>query len=204
VVIVDQIGAKGKEDREENELGRVLPLTTGGLEYFVDVMMEASMRLEGLDTVRIFRVVKSNSSAFPIGLELRDPDFATVLARLTEGHGTTGPSLPIHTPAPQTEPELLDAVPALALVPPAGPTLADLLIKADEYGFSRAQLITAARHYCGGKDDLERLNTTEIAELDRRLSAHAGRRQSAPAEAESAETTELAAASGGRERRSHG
>jgi len=204
VVIVDQIGAKGKEDREENELGRVLPLTTGGLEYFVDVMMEASMRLEGLDTVRIFRVVKSNSSAFPIGLELRDPDFATVLARLTEGHGTTGPSLPIHTPAPQTEPELLDAVPALALVLPAGPTLADLLIKADEYGFSRAQLITAARHYCGGKDDLERLNTTEIAELDRRLSAHAGRRQSAPAEAERAETTELAAASGGRGRRSHG
>jgi len=95
-------------------------------------------------------------------------------------------------------------VPALALVPPAGPTLADLLIKADEYGFSRAQLITAARHYCGGKDDLERLNTTEIAELDRRLSAHAGRRQSAPAEAERAETTELAAASGGRGRRSHG
>ena len=72
VVIVDQIGAKGKEEREENELGRVLPLTTGGLEYFVDVMMEASVRLDDLRPVRVFRVVKSNSPAFPIGLELRE------------------------------------------------------------------------------------------------------------------------------------
>jgi hypothetical protein len=204
VVIIDQIGAKGKEDREENELGRVLPLTTGGLEYFVDVMLEASLRLEGLDSVRIFRVVKSNSSAFPIGLELRDPDFATVLARLTDGNGTTGPSLPVHNPAPQTEPELLETMPALSIVPPVGPTLADLLVKADEYGFSRAQLITAARHYCGGKDDLERLNATEIAELDRRLSAHAGRRQTGATETDSVETTELATASGGRGRRNHG
>lgn len=204
VVIIDQIGAKGKEDREENELGRVLPLTTGGLEYFVDVMLEATLRLEGLDTVRVFRVVKSNSSAFPIGLELRDPDFATVLARLTEGSGNTGPALPIHSPAPSAEPELLDTPPALALVPPAGPTLADLLVKAEEFGFSRAQLITAARHYCNGKDDLDRLNAAEIAELDRRLSAHAGRRQAAAAEPEGGEASELATASGGRGRRNHG
>lgn len=204
VVIVDQIGAKGKEDREENELGRVLPLTTGGLEYFVDVMMEASLRLEGLDMVRIFRVVKSNSATFPIGLELRDPDFSTVLARLTEGSGTTGPSLPIHAPAPQTEPETLESAPALTLVPPAGPTLADLFAKADAHGFSRAQLVTAARHYCGGKDDLERLGPEEIAELDRRLTAHAGRRVPAAPEAEPGEATGLAAASGGRGRRASG
>ena len=35
----DQIGAKGKEAREENEMGQVLPMTAGGLEYFVDVMV---------------------------------------------------------------------------------------------------------------------------------------------------------------------
>lgn len=200
VVIVDQIGAKGKEDREENELGRVVPLTTGGLEYFVDVLMEASLRLEGLDTVRIFRVVKSNSAIFPIGLELRDPDFSTVLARLTDGCGTTGPSLPIHTPIPQTEPEILEVTPGLTLVSPVAPTLADLFAKADAHGFSRAQLVTAARHYCGGKDDLERLGPEEIAELDRRLTVHAERRAAAPA-AESEETTEHTAANGGRGRR---
>src|SRR3954447_4863755 len=76
VVITDQIAAKGKEDREENEMGQVLPMTSGGLEYFVDVMVEASVRLEDLRPVRVFRVVKSNSSAFPIGMELLNPSFA--------------------------------------------------------------------------------------------------------------------------------
>lgn len=197
VVIVDQIGAKGKEEREENELGRVLPMTTGGLEYYVDVMMEASLRLDGLSAVRIFRVVKSNSAVFPIGLELSDPTFASVLARLTEGGGT----LPTYTATPATEPETLETAPTLTIVPSAGPTLDALLVKADELGFSRAQLVTAARHYCGGKDDLARLTSEELAELDRRLSAHAGRRQDVTPE--TAET-ELAAASGGRGRRGQG
>ncbi len=172
VVIVDQIGAKGKEDREENELGRVLPLTTGGLEYFVDVMLEAAVRLDGMRSVRIFRVVKSNSAAFPIGLELRDPTFANMLARL--GEGATA-SLPLTAPVPATEPETLDEAPALAVVRPPGPTLDDLLAKAERHGFSRAHLVTAARHYCGGKDDLGRLSPDEIAELDRRLSKHIDR-----------------------------
>src|SRR5512138_778014 len=51
VVITDQIGAKGKEDHEENELGRVLPLTTGGIEYFVDALVEISVRIEDLRQV---------------------------------------------------------------------------------------------------------------------------------------------------------
>ena len=204
VVIIDQIGAKGKEDREENELGRVLPLTTGGLEYFVDVMMEASLRLEGLEAVRVFRVVKSNSAAFPIGLELRDPTFSTVLARLTDGTTGGGPTLPVHTPAPQTEAETLDPPPALAIVPPAGLSLDELLVKATGFGFSRAQLVTAARHYCNGKDDLERLNSDEIAELDRRLTAHASRKhETLEARTEAAEP-ELTASGGGRGRRSQG
>ncbi len=201
VVIIDQIGAKGKEDREENELGRVLPLTTGGLEYFVDVMLEATLRLEGLSAVRIFRVVKSNSSAFPIGLELRDPTFAAVLARLTDGTNGGGSTLPVHDPAPQTEPEILEVAPALTIVPPAGPTYDELVAKATELGFSRAQLVTAARHYCGGKDDLERLTPDEIAELDRRLSAHASRRQEGSVTGEDAEQTGLAASGLGRGRR---
>src|SRR5205085_10701036 len=70
VVVTDQIGAKGREDREENELGRVLPMTSGGLEYFVDVMVEASVRIIDFKTQRVFRVIKSNSAAFPIGLEV--------------------------------------------------------------------------------------------------------------------------------------
>ena len=192
VVIVDQIGAKGREDREENELGRVLPLTTGGLEYFVDVMLEASLRLEGLDTVRVFRVVKSNSPAFPIGLELRNPSFADLLARLAESpHGT----LPLTAPTPASEPETLEETVPLSLVPPPGPTIEELLVKAADLGFTRAQLITAARHYCG-KDDLDRLTPAELTDLDRRLSAHAAQRAAAPDA-----SLAPAAASGGRGRK---
>jgi hypothetical protein len=199
VVIVDQIGAKGKEDREENEIGRVLPLTTSGLEYFVDVMLEASLRLDGLDTVRIFRVVKSNSAAFPIGLELRDPNFAALLARLTDG-ASGSVSLPVHEPAPATAPETLEDGPTLTLVQPTGPTLDDLLAKAGDLGFSRAQLVIAARHYCG-KDDLERLTDDEVVELDRRLTAHASRRQET---ADAPEPERNEAATAGRGRRGQG
>src|SRR5690606_12517654 len=49
VVITDQIAAKGEEEREENEMGRVLPMTASGLEYFVDVMLELELRLDGFE-----------------------------------------------------------------------------------------------------------------------------------------------------------
>lgn len=166
VVITDQIGAKGKEDREENEMGRVLPLTSGGLEYFVDVLFEASLRLEDLRTVRVFRVVKSNSPAFPIGLELVNPVFADLLGRLS---GTT--TLEVAPPPVNEEPELLEDEPELTLVRPAGPTLEDLIMKAEQNGFSEADLVVAARHYCNGKTDLHRLSPEEISDLDRRLTS---------------------------------
>jgi hypothetical protein len=166
VVITDQIGAKGKEDREENEMGRVLPLTSGGLEYFVDVLVEASVRIEDLRPVRVFRVVKSNSPAFPIGMELINPSFADFLAHLNASDQN---NLPVNTPLPAQEPELLEETPALAFVGRSGPTLEDLLAKAEENGFSQADLITAARFYCNGKTDLQRLSPEEIADLDRRL-----------------------------------
>src|SRR5690606_30154539 len=84
VVITDQIAAKGKETREENEMGRVLPMTASGLEYFVDVMLELEVRLEGFEEVRVARVIKSNSELFPVGLEFVNPVFADLLARLPE------------------------------------------------------------------------------------------------------------------------
>ena len=159
VVITDQIAAKGKEEREENELGRVLPMTSGGLEYFVDVMLELAVRMEDFRQVRVMRVVKTNSPAFPIGLELVDSTFADLLARLGS--------------APETEavpavPALLDE-PAVAIA--AGPTLADLIAKAEEHGLATADLVTAARYYCHGQTDLHRLAPAEIANLYGRLVA---------------------------------
>ncbi len=174
VVITDQIGARGKEEREENEMGRVLPLTSGGLEYFVDVLVEASLRIDDLRPVRVFRVVKSNSPAFPIGLELLNPSFSDFLVRLSQG-GTA--SLPLTAPTASTEPELLEESPALTIVPPLGPTLGELIEKAETNGLSQADLVTAARYYCNGKTDLERLSSDEIADLDRRLTARIEKEQ---------------------------
>jgi hypothetical protein len=191
VVITDQIGAKGKEDREENEMGRVLPMTSGGLEYFVDVLVEASVRIEDLKPVRVFRVVKSNSSAFPIGMELFNPSFADFLAHLNNSGTNT---LPVSTPLPTQEPELLEEAPALAFVGRTGPTLEDLLAKAEENGFSQADLVTAARYYCNGKSDLQRLSPEEIADLDRRLTSRIEKAARAAAVTDSSlETTEPAA-----------
>ena len=180
VVVTDQIAAKGLETREENELGRVLPMTTGGLEYFVDVMVEASMRVADFETQRVFTVVKSNSPAFPIGMELVNPTFADFLAQL----GTA--------PAPKAAaavPELLDPSPAIALVRPSGPSLDDLRALAGENGLGDADLVVAARHYCNGKTDLTRLTPAEIADLHGRLQARIEKQAPAPAPAASGRAT---------------
>ena len=199
VVITDQIGAKGKEDREENEMGRVLPLTSGGLEYFVDVLVEVSLRMEDMRPARVFRVVKSNSQAFPIGLELIDASFTDFLTRLTEGSNV---ELPITAPAPSTEPEMLDEAPALAFVRPVGPTLDDLIAKAEQHGLAQSDLITAARFYCNGKSDLERLTPEEIVDLDRRLTSRIEKDQARQSQAEpvAEESAETAAVGRGRRR----
>src|SRR5690606_7290286 len=158
VVITDQIAAKGEEEREENELGRVLPMTASGLEYFVDVMLELEVRVEGFETVRVARVVKSNAPAFPVGMEVKDPTFADLLAAMGEGPKPVEPPAPV---AAAPEPE------------PAGPTLDDLLAAAERDGLDRAQLAVAGRHYCGTAD-LERLAEAQLAALLVRMHARYG------------------------------
>lgn len=175
VVITDQIAARGKTEREENEMGQVLPMTTSGLEYFVDVMVELDVRLEDFRQVRIARVVKSNSPALPVGLELKNPIFADFLARLDA-------SLPPATPA--LTPVEPDTLPEPAPVqPPALPTLDDLFAEAEVFGLGRADLLIAARHYCG-VPDLERLSGQQIEALLHRMRSRYG-----PAEPALAEVT---------------
>src|SRR6059058_3960335 len=89
VVIVDQIPAKGKESKEDNEVGRVLPMTASGLEYFVDVMVEVSLQERDGEIVRVFQVVKSNSPAFEVGFELEgDITFKDFLDHMRRETGT--------------------------------------------------------------------------------------------------------------------
>lgn len=158
VVITDQIAARGKEEREENEVGQVLPMTASGLEYFVDVMVELSVRIEGFEQVRVARVVKSNSPDFPVGLELRDPTFSDFLARLGEGPNPE---------AATAEPEVLVETVAEEHI---GPTLDALMTQAEAFGLGRADLLIAARHYCG-VSDLDRLTSQQIDDLLTRMIA---------------------------------
>lgn len=133
VVITDHIAAKGKEQTEENELGQVVPITRGGLEYFIDVMIELSLRADGFETRRIGTVIKSNSEHFPIGMELEEPTFKSLLDKLEE------------------MPVVKDEVPEFLKLedePVAqGPTLQDLVAQASSYGLDRAKLLLAARSY---------------------------------------------------------
>ena len=161
VVITDQIAAKGREDREENEMGRVLPMTTSGLEYFVDVMIELALRHDGFETRRVATVVKSNASDLPVGTEFVDPTFADLLARLGAA------------PQPEAVADLVDEPAALAPAPTRSDALSDLLAHAEAAGLDRPRVLLAARHYCGVAS-LDDLSTDQAHELLDRLQARYG------------------------------
>ena len=157
VVITDQIAARGREDREENEMGRVLPMTTSGLEYFVDVMVELSLRQDGFETRRVATVVKSNAADIPVGLEIDDPTFADLLARLGAG------------PQPAEAPDAFPA-PALAPAPTRETAVEALMAHAASVGLDRPQVLLAARHYCGVQS-LDELTAEQAADLLERVRA---------------------------------
>lgn len=189
VVITDQIGARGKEEREENELGRVLPMTASGLEYFVDVLVEMTTRMEGFELVRVGRVVKSNSAAFPLGLEVINPTFVDFLSRLPVAESVSDP-----TPAADPAIEAILAEAAAGEPAKLDPrrSLDDLVRAAEGYRLSRAQLLTAARHY-HQVDDLGRLTPAQIENLYTRLVDRYGATSDTPAPATpGANTTEAA------------
>lgn len=168
VVIVDQIPAKGKEAKEDNEVGRVLPMTASGLEYFVDIMVEVSLQERDGEIVRVFQVVKSNSPAFEVGFELTgDVTFANFLEHMKREHGA---EIPLEAPRPATVPETIEEKPhPLTLVQPQM-TVQDLIAKAIKHGFKEADIVTGAKVY-HNQPNIYRLTPEQIADIDRRLSA---------------------------------
>ena len=163
VVITDHIAAKGKEQVEENELGQVVPITRGGLEYFIDVMLELSLRADGFDTKRIGTVVKSNSDHFPIGLEIEEPTFGALLAQMDDV------PKPIHDDIPEfltLEDEPVET----------GPTLDDVVQQAENYGLDRAKLLLAARSY-HKVTALEQLSEAQRSDLLARMAEKFGAAQ---------------------------
>ena len=169
VVIVDQIPARGKEAKEDNEVGRVLPMTTSGLEYFVDVMVELSLQERQGEIARVFQVIKSNVPAFEVGFELvGNVGFKDFLSHLA------GPAeLPLAAPKPLAVPATLaQAEPARA---PEPLTVAQLIAKAERHGFKQADIVTVARVY-HNQPNIYRLTAAQVEDLDRRLQARLDRR----------------------------
>lgn len=167
VVIVDQIPAKGKESKEDNEVGRVLPMTTSGLEYFVDIMVELSLQERDGEIVRVFQIVKSNCSAFEVGFELvGDITFKDFLDHMTRNNPT---DLPVDSLKPVTVSETLEEKPTLQVVT-ATLTVQELLDKAIKNGFKQADLVTAAKIY-HNQSNIYHLSQEQVNDLDRRMSA---------------------------------
>ena len=167
VVIADQIPAKGKEAKEDNEIGRVLPMTASGLEYFVDVMIEVSLQERDGEILRVFQVVKSNSPAFEVGFEMTgNVGFKDFLDHM---RGENALELAFETPAESTVPEFIKEKTPLSIAPQTM-TVDDLIKKAEDNGFKQADIVTGAKIY-HNQSNIYHLTSEQIADLDRRMSA---------------------------------
>ena len=167
VVIADQIAARGKEAKEDNEIGRVLPMTASGLEYFVDVMVEVSLQERDGEILRVFQVVKSNSPAFEVGFEMTgNIGFKDFLDHM---RGEEALNLAFENPAPSAVPEFIEDKSPISIAPPQM-TIDDLVAKAEANGFKRADIVTGAKVY-HNQPNIYHLNAEQIADLDRRITA---------------------------------
>jgi hypothetical protein len=194
VIIADQIPARGKEAKEDNEVGRVLPMTASGLEYFVDIMVEVSVQERDGEVTRVFQVVKSNSPAFEVGLELTgNVTFKDFLDHMKREHGT---ELPMEAPKPQTVPEVLEEKPSPISLVPQTMTIQELIAKAEKLGFKQADIVTGAKVY-HSQPNIYRLTPEQIADLDRRITARVEKTKAAGTEANEALKKEASAGEAG-------
>ncbi len=177
VVITDTIAGKGLEEKEDNQVGRIVPISASGLEYFVDVLVESELRMsdDGLAETCVHRVIKSNNRAFPIGLVLENPMFSDYLARLTHGAAAIASADSIRAELDEQE-----AQPALTLIKPEAPDAAErlqqVLERVQTLGYTRENLVMVAKGTFG-KYVLTELTVEELDALDLRLDAAAERRQ---------------------------
>jgi hypothetical protein len=167
VVIADQIPAKGKESKEDNEVGRVLPMTASGLEYFVDVMIEISLQERNGEIQRVFQVIKSNSPAFEVGFEMTGN--ATFKDFLEYMRGEQALELAFEEAKPLSVPEFIEEKVPLSIVPKEM-TIDELIAKAETNGFKKADIVTGAKIY-HNQPNIYHLTTEQINDLDRRMTA---------------------------------
>ncbi len=174
IVISDQIAAKGKESKEDNEIGRVLPMTASGLEYFVDVMLEVSLQERGGEITRVFQVIKSNSPAFEVGFEMTgNIGFKDFLEYMK---GEQALELAFEEPAKSDVPEYIEDKTPISIAPNTM-SIEDLIKKAEDNGFKQADIVTGAKVY-HNQPNIYHLTDEQILDLDRRITARIEKTQS--------------------------
>lgn len=167
VVIADQIAAKGKESKEDNEIGRVLPMTASGLEYFVDVMVEVSLQERDGEIVRVFSVVKSNSPVFEVGFEMTgNVSFKDFLDRM---RGENPSDISFEKPKAVAVPEFIEQSNVIEMKPKTI-TIEELIAKAESNGFKQADIVTGARIY-HNQPNIYHLTPEQVVDLDKRMTA---------------------------------
>lgn len=159
--------------------------------------------MEGFETVRIGRVVKSNSQAFPLGLELHNPTFADLLQRQAlstpvptaatvaaddsggervavagpedDGSMSSGTVAEVEQIVREAEAARAQAeAQAQAAAEQRGRrTFADLVERAARVGVTRAQVLLAVEHYHRVSNP-DRLTDDQLADLERRLDERYG------------------------------
>ena len=175
VVIADQIPARGKEAKEDNEIGRVLPMTASGLEYFVDVMIEVSLQERDGEITRVFQVVKSNSPAFEVGYEMTgNVGFKDFLDHMK---GEQALELAFETPSKSDVPEFIEDKTPVSIAPQEM-TIEDLIKKAEANGFKQADIVTGARIY-HNQPNIYHLTAEQIHDLDERMTARVAKTNNA-------------------------
>jgi len=80
VILTDTIAGKGLEEQADNEVGRIVPLTAAGLEYFVDVWWRWICVWPAMGSPRLRCIGgQDQQPGLPIGLVLENPTFRTYL-----------------------------------------------------------------------------------------------------------------------------
>ena len=175
--------ARGLEEKEDNQVGRIVPISASGLEYFVDVLVESELRVgrNGLGETCVHRVIKSNNRAFPIGLILENPTFTDYLAALkaapaTRRRGQCRKHSGRAACAAEKQAEhCRDPSRAQrSITERVEERLREVLAKVESLGYTRENLVTVANQTFG-KYMLSELTDKELAVLDERLDAAARR-----------------------------
>ena len=142
-------------------------MTASGLEYFVDVMIEVSLQERDGEIVRVFQVIKSNSPAFEVGFEMTgNIGFKDFLEHMK---GEQALDLAFDKPAKSNVPEFIEEREPLKLVKNEM-TIEDLIKKAEENGFKKADVVTGAKIY-HNQPNIYHLSAEQVADLDQRMTA---------------------------------